>query len=175
MNNNLIMWSMFFVPWLTLFFMEKDEIKRWFPVGLAAVVSATIIHDVGTTLGFWATIQPTFPFNEMLPYFFGTMPVLTIWVFKFTYGRFWMYMLVNLVLDIGFNFFLLSYFLPLRGVYEFNILPLFSLPITLGHAIVIYTYQLWQDNAFLSFQNIKNYNLQPSAAKPLHNDDDKKD
>lgn len=169
------MWSMFLTAWLTLFFMKKDKIKKWFPVGLAAIVTTTIIHDVGTTLGFWATIQPIFPFSEMLPYYYGTMPVLTIWVFKFTYGRFWLYMLVNLVLDIGFNFFLLSYFLPVRGIFEFNINPLFSLPITLGHAVVLYIYQIWQDDALLSTRDIKNYKLQPSAAKPLPKDDDSKD
>lgn len=173
MSNTVLLWLMFIAAWLTLFFMKKEEIKRWFPVALAAIVTTTIIHDAGTALGLWATTQTIFPFNEMLPYYYGTMPVLTMWVFKFTYGRFWIYMLANLILDIGFNFFLLSYFLPIRGIFEFHIHPLYSLPITLGHAVILYIYQVWQDNALLNSKTIKNMNLQPSAAKPLPYDDKK--
>lgn len=163
------MWSMFFIPWLSLFFMKKKEVKRWLPVTLFAVVLTTIIHDIGTTLGFWATRESTFPFYQMLPYYYGFMPVLTIWVFKFTYRRFGMYFITNLILDIGFNFFLLNYFLPSRGIMDFNISPVLSLPITLTHAIVIYGYQLWQDSMLLDTKMIIDNNLQPVAAKPLSN------
>ena len=176
MSNSIIMWSMFFIPWLSLFFMKKEEVKRWMPVTVFAVLLTTIIHDIGTTLGFWATREAPFPFNQMLPYYFGTMPVLTMWVFKFTYGRFWPYMVTNTILDIGFNFFLLNYFLPSRGVFEFNISPLSSLPITIMHAVVIYGYQMWQDDVFARTERISaSPKLHPTAAKPLPKNFDKED
>lgn len=164
------MWSMFFIPWLSIFFMKKEEVKRWMPVAMFAVVLTTIIHDVGTTLGFWATQQSTFPFYQMIPYYYGTMPILTIWVFKFTYGHLGLYFATNTILDIGFNFFLLNYFLPSRGIFEFNISPFPSVLITLMHAVVIYGYQIWQDDIFLNTtKNIIASNIQPAAAKPLSN------
>jgi len=171
------MWSMFFVPWLSLFFMKKEEVKRWMPVAMFALVLTTIIHDVGTTLGFWATRESTFPFYQMMPYYFGTMPILTIWVFKFTYGHFGRYFVTNTILDIGFNFFLLNYFLPSRGIFDFSISPFPSVLITLMHAVVIYGYQLWQDGILLNTTNIINNNIQPAAAKPLSNqqEDETKD
>lgn len=147
--------------------MKKEEVKRWMPVAMFAVVLTTIIHDVGTTLGFWATRESTFPFYEMMPYYYGTMPVLTIWIFKFTYARFGMYLVANTILDIGFNFFLLSYFLPIRGILNFNISPFSSVLITLMHAVVIYGYQIWQDDILLNTKNIIVNNIQPAAAKPL--------
>ena len=149
--------------------MKKEEIKRWMPVSMFALVLTTMIHDVGTTLGFWATRESIFPFYEMFPYYYGTMPVLTIWVFKFTYGHFGKYFITNTILDIGFNFFLLNYFLPSRGVFEFSISPFLSLPITLMHAVVIYGYQMWQDDVLLGTKHIINNNIQPAAAKPLSN------
>jgi hypothetical protein len=161
------MWSMFFIPWLSLFFMKKEELKHWMPVTMFAVVLTTIIHDVGTTLGFWATRESTFPFYQMFPYYFGTMPVLTIWVFKFTYGHFAKYFITNTILDIGFNFFLLDYFLPSRGLFDLKISPFSSLPITLIHAVVIYGYQMWQDGLLFDTKNIIDNNIQPAAAKPL--------
>ena len=169
MSTSVIMWSMFFIPWLSLFFMKKEEVKRWMPVAIFAVVLTTIIHDVGTTLGFWATRESIFPFHQMIPYYYGAMPVLTIWIFKFTYGRFGIYFVTNTILDIGFNFFLLNYFLPSRGVFDFNIEPFLSLPITLMHAVVIYGYQMWQDDMLLGTQNIVNNSIQPAAAKPFSN------
>jgi hypothetical protein len=177
LSTNVIMWSMLFIPWSSLFLMKKDEARRWMPVAMFAVVLSTIIHDVGTALGFWATRESTFPFYQMFPYYFGTMPVLTIWVFKYTYGRFWMYFVINTILDIGFNFFLLNYFLPSRGIYEFSISPFLSLPITLMHAVLIYGYQMWLDNIPLYTKNIINSNIQPAAAKPLSNqqEDETKD
>jgi len=147
--------------------MKKEEVKRWMPVAMFAIVLTTIIHDVGTTLGFWATQESTFPFDQMLPYYYGTMPVLTIWVFKFTYGYFGMYFVTNTILDIGFNYFLLNYFLPSRGILDFNISPLPSVLITLMHAVLIYGYQTWQDDILLHTKNIIISHIQPAAAKPL--------
>lgn len=167
MNNSFIMWSLALLPWLSLFFMRKEEIKRWMPVALFAVVLTTIIGDIGIGLGVWATRESTYPFNEMLPYFYGTMPVLTIWVFKFTYGHFWTYMITNTILDIVFNFFILDYFLPSRGIVDFNMSPFLSLPVTLLHAVVIYGYQMWQDDALLATNRLTEHNIQPAAAKPL--------
>lgn len=87
--------------------------------------------------------------------------------FKFTYDRFWLYMLVNTILDIGFNFLLLDYILPSRGILGFYILPLYSLPITLAHAAAIYVYQKWQDGE-LQIELVPN--VKPAAVKPLVND-----
>jgi len=168
------MWSMLFIPWLSLYFMKKEEVKRWMPVAMFAVVLTTIIHDVGTTLGYWITLESTFPFYQMLPYYYGTMPVLTIWVFKFTYGHFGRYFVTNTVLDIGFNFFLLNYVLPSRGILGFNISPSPSVLITLMHAVVIYGYQMWQDGILLDTKNIISNNIQPAAAKPLSNQQEDK-
>lgn len=167
MSNSFIMWSLTLGPWLTLFFMKKEEVKRWMPVAMFAIVLATIIGDIGIRLGVWATREPIYPFAQMLPFFYGTMPVLTIWVFKFTYGRFWPYMIANTVLDVGFNFFLLAYFLPSRGIVDFNISPFLSLPVTLLHAAVIYGYQIWQDDVLINTDNLAEYNIRPAAAKPL--------
>lgn len=149
--------------------MKKEEVKRWMPVAMLATILTVITQDVGIALGFWAMRESIFPFYELVPYFFGTMPILTIWIFKFTYGRFWLYFITNVILDIGFNFFLLYYFIPSRGIWDFNISPFLSLLITLMHAIVIYGYQIWQDDVLLDTKHIIDNNIQPAAAKPLSN------
>ena len=147
------------------------------PVAMFAVVLTTIIGDIGIQLRVWATRESTYPFNEMLPYFYGTMPVLTIWVFKFTYSHFSAYMITNTILDIFFNFVILGYFLPSRGIVDFNISPFLSLPVTLLHAVIIYGYQMWQDDVLLNTDKVSEYNIQPAAAKPFEHEpkDDEND
>lgn len=176
MSNQILQWSMFIVPWLTLFFMKKEDIKRYMPVALFAVVLATIIDDVGIALGIWSFGETVFPFHQMIPYFYGLVPVLTMWVFKFTYGRFWVYMAANTILDIGFNFIFIDKILSSRGILGFaGITPLQGMPLTLMHAAVIYGFQIWQEGIFA--QSKRKYfspNLQPAVAKPLSEEEDNK-
>lgn len=61
-RNQIILWSMFIVPWLTLFFMKKEEVRRYIPVALFAAATSVIIHDVGLRLGFWVIQDVAFPF-----------------------------------------------------------------------------------------------------------------
>ncbi len=175
MGNQILQWSMFILPWLTLFFMKKEDIKRYMPVALFATVMSIIIHDVGVTLRFWTLGASVFPLNQLFPHDFGLMPVLTLWIFKLTYGRFWLYAVTNLILDIGFNFFFLNIFLRNNGIVDLLISPLQELPITLLLAVLIYFYQMWQEGIFTraAAQAISSPNLQPAAAKPLDKDENK--
>lgn len=164
MSNQIISWSMLILPWLTLFFMERKEIKHYLPVGLFSIVLTTIIHDIGITFGFWVVEDAAYPFYEMLPYFYGLIPVLTMWVFKFTYGRFWLYIFTNAILDIGFAFFLLSVFFPGRGIYTLVNLASFQVwLINLGHGAVLYVFQILLEGNPVRLRAL---NLQPASTKP---------
>ena len=176
-SNPIIQWSMFILPWFSLFFMRSKDVKRYMPSGLLSIVLTTMVHDVGVTLGFWVVHETTFPFNEMMPYFYGTMPLMTIWVLKFTFGNYWKYMMTNIILDSGFVYLLLDYFYPVTGVYGLvGITPLQTLPISLLLAVIIYFYQIWQEKLSdrsqrTSFSDI----LQSTAAKALPEEDNNVD
>lgn len=148
MSNQVIMWFFFFLlPWLTLVFMKKEDIRRFMPVAMAAIVTSVSIYDAGITLHLWEIQSTFYPFSHLHPYSFGTLPVLTMWVLKFTYTRFWLYMTVNTILDIGFNFLILDYLFPRLGILALTVSPFVTLPITLIHAVVLYGYQRWQEGA----------------------------
>ena len=110
MSNQVFLWSMFVLPWLTLFFMKRDEIRRYMPVGLFATLTTISVHDVGIKNGFWVVKGPVYPFNEMLPLFYGMIPILLIWFIKYTYGRFWFYFIGNAVLDLVFVYYFIDVF-----------------------------------------------------------------
>lgn len=170
MSNQFILWSMFIVPWMTLAFMKRAEIKRYIPVGLFAGLTSTIIHDVGVSLGFWVVGEVAFPFNSLHTYLFGLLPVLTMWVFKFTNGRFWLYMGTNAVLDLGFNFILFGYLLPYLGILSLvGITSFQGWFITLGHAVIVYGFQKLYEGEPIDLR-ISRLNPQNAAAKPFFRD-----
>lgn len=173
MSNQAIHWSLFIVPWLTLFLVKKEDIKRYMPVALLATVLATIIHDVGITLGLWTLKETVFPFNEMTPYLYGAILVAILWVFKFTYGHLGKYALTSLIVHIFLNFLFLNIFLPSRGILILNVSPFLTLPITLIHAVLLYSYQVWQEGIFSRSESPSySSSLQPAAAKPLPQNQD---
>ena len=168
MSNQVISWSMFILPWLTLIFMKREDIKRYMPVALFAIVLTTIIHDVGITLGFWVVQEAAFPLNEMMPFIYGDIPILTMWVFKFTFGRYWVYMITNAILDIGFAFFLLNKLFPSKGIYALVGISSFQVwLINLVHATLLYGFDMWQESMFAQTgRHNFSHKLQPTAAKP---------
>lgn len=173
MTNQVFSWSLFIVPWLTLLFIKRDDIKRYMPVAILAALLTTVIHDIGINLGFWMVRENAFPLYEMLPYFFGLIPVLTIWIFKFTNGRFRVYSIVNIIFDVGFVYFFLGWLLPIRGIYELTgITKPQVLLINIVHFSILYLYQKWQEWDFTHIKEAsreQEYNLAP--AKPLRHDD----
>jgi hypothetical protein len=169
MTNQLFSWSAFILPWLTLLFMKREDIKRYMPVALLAGLLTTFIHDAGISLGFWVVRYNAFPLYEMLPYFYGLIPVLTLWIFKFTNGRLWVYIITNLILDIGFAYIFLGILLPARGIYALvGITRPQVLLINVLHITLLYVYQKWQEGELLPVKD-KSFspNLHSAVAKPF--------
>ena len=175
MTNQVFSWFTFVAPWFTLVFMKREDIKRYMPVALLAAVLTTIIHDIGIGLGFWVVRDNAYPLYEMLPYFFALIPVITLWIFKFTNGSLWIYIITNLILDIGFVFIFLGNLLPARGIYALiGITRPQVLLINVAHFTLLYIYQKWQEGELLPVKE-KSFspNLHSAVAKPLlqHNRD----
>lgn len=172
MNNQIILWSMLVVPWLSLFFMKKEDLKRYMPVGVLAVATSVIIGDVGSRLGFWIVRETAYPLYHIMPFNIGLNLALTMWVFKFSYHQFWLYMVTNAILDLSFNFFLFQVVLSSQGIFNLvNISPFQSFLITTAHALLLYGYQKWQEGIFMrSVSPASSQYLQPALAKPLPQD-----
>jgi hypothetical protein len=176
MNNQLISWSLFIVPWLTLFFMKREGIRRYITAALYTIVSSTIIFDLGIKLGWWAVLNVPYPFYSLQPFIYGLFPVVSMWVLYFTYGRLGIYLFTNLLLDIGLAYFFFGYIMPVTGLLSLVGMSRFqNLLLTLGHAITLYVVQMWQESAILpAFQNILPGHLRSAAFKPNFKDKNKK-
>jgi len=148
--------------------MKREEVRRYVPVALLATVLTTIIHDIGIRFEFWVVEEAAYPMAEMLPYFYGLIPVLTMWIFKLTNGYFFIYVITNIILDIAFAYSLLGSIFPGRGIYALvGITPFQVLFINIGHFTLLYVYQKWQEGELVSsMRNLLSWTSQSAAAKP---------
>lgn len=148
MSNQVLLWSSLIIPWLTLLLMKKEDIKRFMPLTLFTITIMVIVIQIGITTGLWVIRETTFPLVTIPSYVYGVYPVGAMWIFKFTYGRFWLYLITELVV----NFVLVVLVLPWldrRGIIVFHT-PLITFFIVTGVGMLLYIYQLWQDDKKLA-------------------------
>lgn len=173
MSNQIILWSMLIIPWLSLLFMKKEYVKRFMPVTLFAIITGLIIDDIAGTLNLFVVRQTVFPLSHINTYTLSLFPIATIWVFRFTYERFWLYMSANLVLDLFFNFLIMRWILMIGILEQFNFSAYKGFVMTLGHAVILYGYQLWQEDAFVpAVKKLFSPRILPAATKPVFEDED---
>ncbi|VBB07271.1 Hypothetical protein LUCI_2515 [Lucifera butyrica] len=171
-SNQAILWSMLVVPWLTLFFMKRQEIKHWMPAALFVIATNTIIVDVGVTWHIWETHENVYPLSEMISFVYGALPVGAMWILKYTYGRFWLYTAVQLAGSLVLIW-LVQPLLHIRGIFVYvdhnNALAgIGAFATTVVHLLLVYLYQMWQDEGLVPAEPQKSIaGLQPVAAKPL--------
>jgi hypothetical protein len=149
MSNQVILWSLLILPWLTIFFMKRQDFKRFMPAALFTTVTSAIISDVGIGLNLWTIKDNIYPFYQLLPIMFGFNPVSTLWLLKFFYKRFWLYSIVQLLLSCGFSF-VLQPWLQKRGIWvNIEATSLLILLINIPHFLSIYLYHMWQESIFI--------------------------
>jgi hypothetical protein len=163
---------MLVLPWLTLTFMKKEDIKRFMPAALFSALTSVFVVELGEALGWFIYGTAAYPLRTGSYIIFGLNPVTTIWLFYFIYGRFWTYLVIDTVLNLGFIYLLHVYFLGSRGLFqEVGITPLLNAFITTTVGIIVYGYQMWQEGIFVRPEKAGvRANLQPVAAKPLQNE-----
>lgn len=163
MSNQIILWSMLILPWLTLIFMRKEEIRRYIPLALFTMVITSIVIEAGITLNLWNIRETTYPLNHTLSYVYGLAPVAAMWIFKFTFERFWLYVATDTVFNVVFAF-LLTPWLANRGIKDLITSRFNVFLIVTGLAVLLYLYQMWQENAWAGIR-AASYEPQPALKR----------
>lgn len=167
MNNQIILWSSFFIPWLTLFFMPTKDIKRFLPAAFLVTVLCVIFTETGVTNGWWTIRETTYPLAIIPTYTYGAFPVMTMWILKYTFGRFWLFAGIDLILNAILAFVIYPWIAGL-GIKDFHaglyIIYLFASAM----ALIVYTYLAWHEGLMAAAVS----RLQPAAAKPAAKEPD---
>lgn len=175
MSNQVILWISLIVPWLTLFFMPKESIKRFLPAGLLATLLSIVFTEIGIANGWWAIRETTYPLAVMPSYTYGAYPVAATWVLKYTYGRFSIFVVTEAVMNSLLGF-LIYPWIGSRGIKDFftGNAGLITFAFASAIALIVYVFQAWQEGVFArSARRSFSAKLQPAAGKPLPEEENK--
>ncbi|MRG88075.1 hypothetical protein [Salinibacillus xinjiangensis] len=100
-NRHLIFnLSIILIPWLTMIFFGKRNLKRFTVAGVVTTVVEILNHMIGKKLGWWEFFDKdkSFVKNE-LPFDLGPYMPMSMWILRFTYGNFKKFLLLNTLAD----------------------------------------------------------------------------
>jgi len=175
MSNQILLWAMVIVPYLSLLLMKKEDIKRYIPAGLFSSFLLVILQEVGVGNSWWYFLETIYPLGVFTPFTESVDLILPMWVLKYTYGRFRYYILVQILGNVGFFFFLLPWYAS-RGIMSW---PAYAGLIAFSFSVVInllvYSFQMWQEGVFDHSEKTEaSVALRPADSKPLPKDKDDK-
>lgn len=149
--NYLLLWTMLIGPWLTLFFLGIDTIKRYMPLLIFTMLITTITYEIAYRYKWWVHHIEIVPWGEITnpAYAYGAFPVLTLWIFYFTYRNFWLFMATNALFNVVQWYFIQEWVFEARRIVTFvNITNLEVVLIGIMQALILYGYQRWQETIF---------------------------
>ena len=155
---NLFRIGLILISWTTVIFLPKKIFFKYLPVTLFSSIIILIEYLWGGPRNWWKAkggIKAVA--NNGLTFTFGPYFVGNLWIFHLTYGKFWLYTIVNLLAD-----FLLAY--PLNTFFEKinlyklkKIGPIHLFILSLVYSFANYGFQLVLDkNQMKSKGNSKN-------------------
>jgi hypothetical protein len=97
------------IPWLSLLFLRKREVKRFSFAGVVIVLFEIINHLIGHKQNWWKFYDKRNSFikNE-LPFSIGPYMPMSIWLLKYSYGNFKKFVGLNVIADGVFAFLLMD-------------------------------------------------------------------
>ncbi|WP_336123856.1 hypothetical protein [Niallia taxi] len=149
--KQIILWLLLVLPWLSLFFLKMITVRRYIPVALFMTVIHSLAYQAAHHYGWWnETGSSLFGWDKIIPvpWVYGAYLVIVIWVFHFTFGKFWLYLTVNILLDGAFMYIVYPIWERLGLVSGNSTLPTIAVvAMMVGFSLIIYLFQLWLDGA----------------------------
>ncbi|MBT2686626.1 hypothetical protein J7I93_00350 [Bacillus sp. ISL-47] len=143
----LVVWSIFIIPWVSLFFLNQSVLRRYMPVALLATVLNTIVAQLAWTYNWWEFKETLFSWDKIAPLFtvYSIFLAGTIWIFYFTFRKFWLYFIVNIIVDLFYGFVFTKFLNSLHIRENGSFSPMANLLAMTILAVLLYIYQLWQE------------------------------
>ena len=130
------------VPWLTVPLIGKNTFLRFLPVATFVGYIFGFLSETADNKKWWKVKNALFPNHRLdVSYLLGLYLITTIWVFKLTFGNFYKYLTINIIIDWLFSFPIVKFFTKV-GVFEFKKMrPKHFFILSVSMAIIIYFYQ----------------------------------
>lgn len=149
-NRKLFLLAILILPWLTIPFLGKNMLKKYLPATIF-IKSVTIALDLfGEKKKWWRFYRGIPPFISINFFDFGAYFVTTLWILKMTYGKFRLFLISNLIVQILFISLGLKYVKKYKIFSLINLSKFQYLGIDFLRAILLYAFQYIVD---LSLKN----------------------
>lgn len=97
------------LPWLSLLFIGKRSLKRFSFSGIFIIIFEIINHLYGHKRKWWKFYDKRKSFiRDELPFSIGPYMPLSLWLLKISYGNFKKFVLLNVIADGLFSFFIID-------------------------------------------------------------------
>ncbi|WP_455931497.1 hypothetical protein [Priestia aryabhattai] len=156
MKGKLMLLAVLFLPWLSLFKIDKITFKRYLPVLTFSSLVIALLSELSKSYTWWKVKKPLFPkLSSDISFIFGPFFIANLWVFKLTYGNLKNYMLVNGLFDYMFAYPLTTIAEKLK-VYKMVNMSRFQLfTLSIATSIINYLYQLFIEDVLKTKSEIK--------------------
>jgi hypothetical protein len=147
--DKLLIILMSILPWLSISFIGKNNLKRFLPGGIFMCLYLIAEGRFAEKKKWW-----WFPYSVRpnvlaeLPLIFGPFLVGSLWIMKYTYGKFNLFLLINIIIDSFFTYFGLNWFKKI-GYVSLIRLTKFQLSIVfLIKSLILYGFQFVYEKCF---------------------------
>ncbi|MBT2701189.1 hypothetical protein J7E79_28305 [Bacillus sp. ISL-40] len=104
-NKWLFNIAMVLLSWITVSFLERRSIKRFFPAFIFVFIINCIDVPIGKKRRWWSFYNnPHSFFHNEFPFLIGPMLAVALWTLKWTYGNFKKFILLNALFQLIFTF-----------------------------------------------------------------------
>ncbi|MDF1510031.1 hypothetical protein PZE06_17985 [Robertmurraya sp. DFI.2.37] len=132
-----------FSSWASLFFIPRKSLKRFLPVSILASLLTLIIVFVGTHYDFWKFKGGSkTKIITLLSIVLGAFPVGAFWIFRFTFGKFWLYILTNLIQNLIYAFPIITFFEKINFIKYVRFTRFHHLLVSMTISLILYGFQL---------------------------------
>jgi hypothetical protein len=141
---NIIRIGLILISWSTIFFIPKKVIKQFLPVATFASMLVLVESILAIPFKWWRVKGGllTKAFNDF-SFIFGPFFVGTIWIFRLTFGKFWLYLMANILMDAFLSYPVNWLFQKLKVYKLVNFKPKHIFFTSICFAILIYWYLLF--------------------------------
>ncbi|WP_462410296.1 hypothetical protein [Neobacillus sp. Marseille-QA0830] len=136
------------ISWSTAFLIPKNEFKKYTPVATFATVLVLIESMLSIPFKWW-TVKGGLRKKVLndLSFILGPFIVGTIWIFRITFGKFWLYLLTNVVMDLFLAYPMNALMQKLKVYKLVNFKAKHIFYTGISYALIIYLFQLFITNS----------------------------
>ncbi|WP_257008237.1 hypothetical protein [Bacillus sp. FJAT-45350] len=148
-NTNKYILLMTILPWLTFPLIGSKSLKKFLPGALFMCLYVFNEGRLGEKKKWW-----WFHFNVKpnvlgeIPLIIGPFFVGSLWILKYTFGKFKLYLLVNLLIDSVFTFFIMDWLKKIGYASLVRLTKVQLSVVFLIKSVLMYGFQALYDNTF---------------------------